>query len=89
MPRTSTDARRLGIVRALWIAILTVAYMSAVGGEMPVYNDTTQDMLRARDGMAFGTFAGGSTTTFPGIRMGELWMRILAITFTFGLGAVG
>ena len=88
MPRTSADGRHRGIVRAVCIAMLTVAYMGAVGGEMPVYNDTTQDMLLARDGVAFGTFAGGSTTTFPGIRMGELWVRILAFTFALGLGPV-
>jgi hypothetical protein len=41
------------IARGLWVAILTAAYMIAAGGEMPVYEDTTQDMLRARDGMVF------------------------------------
>jgi hypothetical protein len=58
-------------------------------GEMPVYEDTTQDMLRARDGMVFGIFQGGSLTTFDGIGQGNLWTRFLAGTFALGLGAVG
>jgi hypothetical protein len=63
--------------------------MAAVGGEMPVYDDTTQDMLLARDGMASGVFHGGSGTTFDAIRQGELWIRFLAGTFSVGLGVVG
>lgn len=87
VPRAGEHAR--GISRELGVAILTVVYMLAVGGWMPVYSETTEDMLLGRDGMEFGIFNGGCGTTFPGIRQPELFTRFLAATFAIGLGPVG
>jgi len=89
MPHVSQQDRDRGISRGLWVALLTAIYMIAVGGWMPVYNETTEDMLLGRDGMEFGIFNGGCGTTFPGIRQPELFTRFLAATFAIGLGPVG
>jgi len=89
MPRVSHQDRDRAITRGIWVAILTAGYMIAVGGWMPVYNETTEDMLLGRDGMEFGIFNGGCGTTFPGIRQPELFTRYLAGTFAIGLGPVG
>lgn len=72
----------------LWVALLTAAYMVAIGGFMPVVNDSSRDMLLGRDGWAHGVFTG-CQTSFPGIQHGSLWVRLLAGTYAVGLGAVG
>lgn len=89
MPRVIHQERDRGISRGIWVALFTAGYMIAVGGWMPVYNETTEDMLLGRDGEVFGIFNGGCGTTFPGIRQPELFTRFLAATFAIGLGPVG
>ncbi len=84
--RDRSGRRRAG--QALSVAIQTAAYLIAVGGEIPVFDDTTREMLFARDGLAVGLFEGRSTT-FGGFRHGELWLRFLAGTFAAGLGPLG
>jgi len=67
MPRPAVDADarpRLCATRAWWVGLLTAAYLIAIGGMMPVINDSSRDRLLARDGLASGVFIG-SPTSFP------------------------
>ena len=76
------------ITRALGIAVLTGAYLVAMGLEPTIHKDSARDMLLARDGLAFGIFEG-CDAAFGHFRQGVLWIRFLALTFALGLGPVG
>ncbi|MBX3026794.1 hypothetical protein KF840_17950 [bacterium] len=75
------------MLRGLAIAILSTAYLLAVAGEIPVYEETNLAMLLARDGLASGRFEGNATT-FAGLRTGTLMIRCFAAVLASGLGMV-
>lgn len=73
--------------RWLLVGVLTAAYLLAMG-PMPLLNDSSRDLLLGRDGWHHGVFSG-CQTSFPGIKHGTLWVRLLAATFALGMGPVG
>ncbi len=83
------SSRRRATVRALAVAILTGAYLVAMGLEPSIrQKDSARDMLLARDGIAFGVW-DGTEAAFGHFRQGVLWIRFLALTFAAGLGPFG